>query len=78
MEFCFAHVIDIPKSPDLQSQQIQENGLKCARPFPSFWGGVWARDQKIEKGLDFNVDNGRRLFFDNQEAKKVSERRVVR
>ena len=32
---------------------------------------------KIEQGLDFNVDNGRRLFLDAQEAKKVSERTVV-
>ena len=33
---------------------------------------------KIEQGLDFYVDNGRRLFFDAQETKKVSERTVVR
>ena len=28
---------------------------------------------KIEQGLDFDVDNSCRLFFDAQEAKKVSE-----
>ena len=33
---------------------------------------------KIEQGSDFDVDNGRRLFQDAQEAKKVSERTVVR
>ena len=33
---------------------------------------------KIEQGSDFDVDNGRPLFFDAQEAKKVSERTVVR
>ena len=33
---------------------------------------------KIEQGSGFDVDNGRRLFFDAQEAKKVSERTVVR
>ena len=33
---------------------------------------------KIEQGSDFDVDNGRLLFFDAQEAKKVSERIVVR
>ena len=32
---------------------------------------------KIEQGSDFDVDNGRRLFFDAQEAKKVSKRTVV-
>ena len=32
----------------------------------------------IEQGSHFDVDNGRRLFFDTQEAKKVSERTVVR
>ena len=33
---------------------------------------------KIEKGSDFDVDYGRRFYFDAQEAKKVSERTVVR
>ena len=33
---------------------------------------------KIEQRLDFDVNNGRRLFQDAQEAKKVSERTVVR
>ena len=33
---------------------------------------------KIEQGSDFDVDNCRQLFFDAQETKKVSERRVVR
>ena len=33
---------------------------------------------KIEQGLDFDVDNGRRLFLDAQEAKKVSKCTVVR
>ena len=33
---------------------------------------------KIVQGSDFDVDNGRRSFFDAQEAKKVSERTVVR
>ena len=32
----------------------------------------------IEKGSGFDVDNERRLFFDAQEAKKVSKRTVVR
>ena len=32
---------------------------------------------KIEQGLNFDVDNGRRLF-NAQEAKKVSECTVVR
>ena len=32
---------------------------------------------KIEQGLDFYADNGRRLFSDVQEAKKVSEHTVV-
>ena len=38
------HVIDIPKSPDLQSQQIQEMARSAPDPFPPFGGGVWARD----------------------------------
>ena len=33
---------------------------------------------KIEHELNFIVDNDRRLFLDAQEAKKVSERTVVR
>ena len=33
---------------------------------------------KIEQELNFVVDNDRRLFLDVQEAKKVSERTVVR
>ena len=33
---------------------------------------------KIEQGSDFDVDNGRRLFFDAQEANKVGECTVVR
>ena len=33
---------------------------------------------KIKQGSDFVVDNRRRLFFNAQEAKKVSERTVVR
>ena len=33
---------------------------------------------KTEQGSDFDVDNGRQLFFDAQEAKKVSKRTVVR
>ena len=33
---------------------------------------------KIEKELKFVVDNSRRLFLDSQEARKVSERAVVR
>ena len=32
---------------------------------------------KIEQGSDFDVDNGRWLFLDAQEAKKVSEQTVV-
>ena len=31
----------------------------------------------IKQELDFVVDNSRRLFFDAQEAKKVSERTVI-
>ena len=33
---------------------------------------------KIKQGLDFDVDNRCRLFFDAQEAKKVSKHTVVR
>ena len=33
---------------------------------------------KIEQELNFVADNDRRLFCDAQEAKKVSERTVVR
>ena len=33
---------------------------------------------KIEQGSDFDVDNRRRLSFNAQEAKKVSDRTVVR
>ena len=32
---------------------------------------------KIEQGSDFDVDNGRRLLFDAQEAKKVRKHTVV-
>ena len=32
---------------------------------------------EIEQGSDFDVDNDCRLFFDVQEAKKVSEHTVV-
>ena len=45
-------MIDIPKSPDLQSQQIQEMARSAPDPFPLFGGGVWVRDyQKEGKGL---------------------------
>ena len=37
-------MIDIPKSPDLQSQQIQEMAQSAPDPFLPFGGGVWARD----------------------------------
>ena len=33
---------------------------------------------KIEKEFNFIVDNDSRLFLDAQEAKKVSERTIVR
>ena len=33
---------------------------------------------KIEQESDFDVENGRRLFLDVQEAKKVSKCTVVR
>ena len=32
---------------------------------------------KIDQGSDFDVDNSCQLFFDAQEAKKVSKRTVV-
>ena len=32
----------------------------------------------IERGSDFVVDNRRQLFYNAQEAKKVSERTTVR
>ena len=41
-------MIDIPKSPDLQSQQMQEMARSVPDPFPLFGGGVWARDYKLE------------------------------
>ena len=41
-------------------------------------GKPFEMNEKIEQGSDFNVDNGRRLFLDAQEAKKVSKHTVVR
>ena len=40
------------------------------------WAEPFEMNVKIEQGSDFDVDNGRRLFFDAQETKKVSERTV--
>ena len=42
------------------------------------WAEPFEVNVKIEQGSDFDVDNGRRLFLDAQEAKKVSEHAVVR
>ena len=42
------------------------------------WAEPFEMNVKIEQGSDFDVDNGHRLFFDAQEAKKVSKRTVVR
>ena len=42
------------------------------------WAEPFEMNVKIEQGLNFVVDNDSRLFFDAQEAKKVSERTVVR
>ena len=40
-------------------------------------GPVLSHSIKIERRSDFNVDNDSRLFFDAQEAKKVSEHTTV-
>ena len=42
------------------------------------WAEPFEMNVKIEQRSDFVVDNGRRLFFNAQEAKKVSEHTVVR
>ena len=42
------------------------------------WAEPFEMNVKIEQGSDFDVDNDRRLFLYAQEAKKVSERTVVR
>ena len=42
------------------------------------WAEPFEMNVKIEQELNFVVDNDRRLFLDAQEAKKVSERTVVR
>ena len=40
-------------------------------------GGAFEMNVKIKQGSDFDVDNGRQLFFDAQEAIKVSKRTTV-
>ena len=42
------------------------------------WAEPFEMNVKIEQELNFVVDNDSRLFLDAQEAKKVSERTVVR
>ena len=42
------------------------------------WAELFEMNVKIEQELNFVVDNDSRLFLDAQEAKKVSERTVVR
>ena len=42
------------------------------------WVEPFERSVKIEQGSNFVVDNDSGLFFDAQEAKKVSKRTVVR
>ena len=54
-------MIDIPKSPDLQSQQIQEMSRSAPDPFPFFGGGVWARD--YHRGCMAITWNGPILFI---------------
>ena len=51
------------------THELEINKMDLAEPFEM--------NVKIEQGSDFDVDNGRRLFFDAQEAKKVSKRTVV-
>ena len=41
-------------------------------------GGAFEMNVKIKQELNFVADNDNRLFLDAQEAKKVSERTVVR
>ena len=41
------------------------------------WAELFKMNVKIEQGSDFDVDNGRRLFFDAQEAKQVSDCIVI-
>ena len=41
-------------------------------------GGAVRNERKDRARVEFVVDNDRRLFLDAQEAKKVSERTVVR
>ena len=42
------------------------------------WAESFEMNVKIEQELNFVVDNDSRLFLDAQEAKKVSERTLVR
>ena len=42
------------------------------------WVEQFEMNVKIEQELNFVVDNDSRLFLDAQEAKKVSERTIVR
>ena len=42
------------------------------------WVELFEMNKKIEQGSNFVVGNGSRLFFDAQEAKKVSKHTVVR
>ena len=41
------------------------------------WAEPFEMNVKIEKESDFDVDNSCQLFFDAQEAKKVSKCTVV-
>ena len=41
------------------------------------WAEPFEINIKMEQGSDFVIGNRRQLFFDAQEAKKVSERTVV-
>ena len=42
------------------------------------WVGLFETNVKIKQGLNLFDDNDSRLFFDAQQAKKVSELTVVR
>ena len=48
------------------------------KSFKWTWAESFEMNVKIDQELNFVVDNDSRLFLDAQEAKKVSERTVVR
>ena len=62
----------------LRSKGVARHARVTRKSIKWTWAEPFEMNVKIEQELNFVVDNDSRLFLDAQEAKKVSERTVVR